>query len=261
MIVANDTDQAYAGAKVEVWVEDAAGRRVPSTYYQVGVDLGARSGWTSPDGASGSVPRDLASGTYFLRARISSAGGQILSTNSYELVVPDTSFGWLDRLPAPDVSVLVDGAPATPGFHYWHAGAVAYRARPGLRGFLDGWAQAQARGIDQYETVQGEHLLRHLLAELERLSGAEPLRDDIWTIRAEVVSPVVKARTLLRYVELFVRRAEARLATSRPRTAAKPPSTPLVAPAAPAAFPAVGRDRPRRPRPDPKPTRRTDVQD
>ncbi|HJV09446.1 MAG TPA: hypothetical protein VJ653_07180, partial [Acidimicrobiales bacterium] len=128
--------------------------------------------------------------------------------------------------------------------HYWHGGTIAYRARPGLRGLLAGWSHVESIGIDLYETIQGEHLFRHLLSEL---SGAARLVDDLWTIRSEVISPEVKTRTLLRYVERLVDRAQTVAATPGRRPSKRPaakPSPPLVA-ASP--FPAVGRDVKRRP--------------
>ena len=120
--------------------------------------------------------------------------------------------------------------------------------------------------------MQGEHLFRHLFAELGGVAGAERLLDDVWTIRAEVVSPVVKTRTLLGYAELFVRRAEDRLAKPRRRTSARRPkvsaSTPDPSRTDPAVFPAVGRDvkpaRPDRtggPHRQSKTTRRSDVEE
>jgi hypothetical protein len=144
---------------------------------------------------------------------------------------------------------LLDGGPAVEGFHYWHGGAVAHRARPGLRGLLAGWGQVGSRGIDLYETVQGEHLFRHLLPELRGLAGSERLCDDIWTIRSETVSPTVKSETLLRYVELVVRRAEDLLATKGRRRSGGlrpvPPSAGAGAPPPAPLCPAVGRDVPR----------------
>ncbi|MGH9265424.1 MAG: glycoside hydrolase family 2 protein [Acidimicrobiales bacterium] len=251
VIVANDTSRTVPGAKVEVWVDDARGARQPFVDHAFTLDLDADSGLAASDGvgdvAGGLLPRDVAAGTYFLRAAISSAEGEVLSINSYEILVPDTTFAWLDRLPAAEVKTLLDGAPSTQGFHYWHGGAVAYRARPGLRGFLAGWSQAESRGIDNYETVQGDHLFRHLLDELSRLPGAERVRDEIWTIRSEVVSPAVKARTLLRYLDRCARRAEAVLAgpghrpTARPKAASRKNDTPPAAPP-PVAYPPVGRD-------------------
>jgi hypothetical protein len=103
-------------------------------------------------------------------------------------------------------------------------------------------------GIDLYETVQGEHLFRHLVPELAGLAGATSVCDAVWTIRSEVVSPTVKTRTLLRYVELLVRRSEDALSTRRRRPAgrahAKPPRHASAASPPTALFPAVGRDVP-----------------
>jgi hypothetical protein len=239
--------------KVEVWVDDGAGARLPFVDRAVSVDLAPGSGWTSLEtqaeaGATGeTVPDDIPPGTYFLRARISSSDGEVLSANTYELVVPDVAFGWLDHLSGPEVATLLDGAPGAHGFHYWHGGAVAYRAEPGLRGFLAGWRQAESRGIDLYETVQGEHLFRHVLAELPGVPGAGPVLDDVWTIRSEILSPAVKARTLLRYVEHVVRRAEALVDSpgrrpSRQAKAVPQPRAGRAVPDPPARFFPVGRD-------------------
>jgi hypothetical protein len=63
-----------------------------------------------------------------------------------------------------------------------------------------------------YETIQGEHLFRHVLHELAQSSHADGLQADVWRIRSEVLSPREKARALIRYLELFVERAEDRLA-------------------------------------------------
>ena len=91
--------------------------------------------------------------------------------------------------------------------------------------------------------MQGDHLFRHLLDELSKVAGAEHLVDEIWTIRSEVISPVVKARTLLRYLELFVRRAEEVVAGPRRRPGPRMKVALRSAqPSAPDAFPAVGRD-------------------
>jgi hypothetical protein len=107
--------------------------------------------------------------------------------------------------------------------------------------------------LDLYETVQGDHLFRHLLQELASIDGAQAVRDEIWRIRSEVLSPSVKARCLLRYVELLARRAQEELAGPgrRPRRA-RPPLPPAADHPDPVAspFPAVGRDvTPARPRP------------
>jgi hypothetical protein len=147
------------------------------------------------------------------------------------------------------VAALLDGAPGTQGFHYWQGGAVAHRARPGVRGLVRGFRDAQAQGIDLYEVVQGEHLFRHVLQELSHLAGAEGLVEDVWRIRSETVSPREKARALLRHLEQFVQRGEARLArTGRAPAGRRPPSAADVLPApAPGrsshAAAAVGRDR------------------
>ncbi len=115
------------------------------------------------------------------------------------------------------MAALLDGAAGVEGFHFWHGGAVTYRAHPGLRGLLAGWNHVIALGTDQYETVQGEHLFRHLLSEFAGVAGAGRLLDDVWTIRSEVVSPQVKARNLLRYIELLAQRAGDIVATPRRR--------------------------------------------
>lgn len=247
LVVANDTLVARPGATVSVWLEDAAGARLPVAVAEVTVDLpvsGGRVAALNRQGAVALVPDAMAPGTYYLRARLDWRG-DVLSTNAYEVVVPDTA----PALARTAASRLLDGMPGADGFHYWHAGAVVHRAQPGLRGLLAGWHQAEALGLDLYETVQGEHLFRHLIAELEATPGAGAVRDEIWRIRAEVLSPAVKARNLLRYAELVVHHAEevvaggARRARRTPATAA----TSLPASAVPAVterppFEAVGRD-------------------
>ena len=262
MIVANDTSVALAGATVTVWAEDAAGRRVGDVLTEHRVDLAAQSGSVVAQfeagpgaGVGARLPDDLPGGTYFLRARVSSAAGDVLSTNCYEVVVPETTFAWLDTLDAADVAALLDGAPGRAGFHYWHGGAVVHRARPGLRGLLAGWAKAESMGIDLYDTVQGEHLFRHLVPELAGLAGAPAVTDVIWTIRSEVVSPAVKTRTLLRYAELLVRRAES-VAPARRRQAPARPPAPSPSPPHSSLFPPVGRDVPSPSRRRPISTRR-----
>jgi len=187
------------------------------------------------------LPDDLPGGTYFLRARISSGAGDVLSTNAYEVVVPDTEFGWLDALAPAELAALIDGTPNQEGFHYWRGGAVVHRASPGLRGLLAGWAQAESMGIDLHETAQGEHLFRHLVPALAGLAGAPAVIDALWTIRSEVISPVVKTRTLLRYIELLVRRAERVLPRRRRRVASRPSPQPASPPPS-SLFPPVGRD-------------------
>jgi hypothetical protein len=241
VIVANDTAEPLPGAVVDIWVEDAGGTRLEGAGLRLTADLAAGAGAVL-SAPTALAPGDVAAGTWFVRARISDAGGHAKSTNAYEVVVLDPGSEWLDSLPTTEVAGLLDGATAVEGFHYWHGGAVTHRARPGLRGLLAGWSQVEAMGADQYETIQGEHLFRHLLSELSSVAGADGVLDDVWTIRAEVISPEVKARTLLRYVEALVRRAEALLATPgrRPSKRVRPTPAPPAGEASP--FPAVGRD-------------------
>ena len=241
VIVANDTVEPLPGAVVEIWVEDAGGARLEGASLRLTADLPAGAGAVLPT-PTPLAPGDLSAGTWFLRARISDAGGQVRSTNSYEVVVPDGGFAWLDSLPTAEVAGLLDGASGVEGFHYWHGGAVTHRARPGLRGLIAGWSQVEAMGVDLYETIQGEHLFRHLLAELSGVAGADRVLDDVWTIRAEVISPEVKSRTLLRYVQALVLRAEAVLATPGRRPSRRARSTPAPPPFEASPFPAVGRD-------------------
>jgi len=237
---------------VSVWLEDDGGAPLDLVDHRQTIEIPAGSGVSCKvDSVGAVVPDDLVAGSYFLRARVSSSDGQVLSTNSYEFVVLDTTLPWLAALSTAALTALLDGAPGVEGFHYWHGGAVAHRAQPGLRGLLAGWGQVESRGIDLYETVQGEHLFRHLFPELDGLAGAQPLCDDIWTIRSETVSPEVKARTLLRYVELVVRRAEGLLSTKGRRAAARVRTPPILGgPSAPPPaplFPPVGRDIRRKP--------------
>jgi hypothetical protein len=244
VVVANDTTVALPGATVEIWAEDAGGARVAGLDARLPVNLAAGAGAVL-DAPAATVPPDLPAGTYFLKARVVPAAGCAGPANSYEILVPDLGFAWLDALPTAEVAGLLDGSPGAEGFHFWHAGSVVHRAHPGLRGLLAGWAHVTALGTDQYETVQGEHLFRHVLSEFAGAAGASRLLDDVWTIRSEVVSPEVKARTLLRYVDLLARRAQ--LVASVPgRRPAKPakatagagaPEVPARSP-----FPAVGRD-------------------
>jgi hypothetical protein len=261
VIVGNDTARSLGPATVTIWLEDADGNVVPFVDragasrdpVHLTVDVDAESGWSGPwPGAGGSnavvVPDDIAPGTYYLKAKVAAAEGERASTNSYEFVVLDTDFAELPSFTKPQVKALLDGAPATAGFHYWQHGGAAYRARPGLRGLVRGFRDARTRGVDLYEVVQGEHLFRHILHELSHLPQADRLRDDIWRIRSEVVSPREKARALLRYAELFVHQAEARLAQlQRARRPQPVPPTAEPAPEArttPVAFPPVGRDIP-----------------
>ena len=244
VIVANDTTVALPGATVDIWVEDAAGSRLDVLDARLTTDVGAGAGAMLPAPA-GVVPRDLPAGTYFLKAKVASAGGDVGSTNSYEIIVPDTTFAWLDALPTDDLACLLDGTPGVEGFHFWHGGAVTYRAHPGLRGLLAGWNHVIALGTDQYETIQGEHLFRHVLSEFAGAAGAGRLLDEAWTIRSEVISPEVKARNLLRYIELLAQRADDLVSTPRRRPSKRHAKAAAAAraetpPASP--FPAVGRD-------------------
>ena len=244
VIVANDTAVAVPGATVDIWVEDAGGSRLDVLDARLTADLPAGAGAVL-DAPPAFVPRDLPCGVYSLKARVTSAGGDVGSTNSYEVLVPDTSFAWLDALPTADITALLDGAPRVEGFHFWHGGAVTYRSHAGLRGLLAGWNHVLALGTDQYETIQGEHLFRHLQSEFAGVAGAGRLLDDLWTIRSEVVSPEVKSRNLLRYIELLVQRSGDVVATPRRRPSKRAATAVVTAqPEAPTAspFPAVGRD-------------------
>jgi hypothetical protein len=244
ILVANDTAVPMPGATVELWVEDAAGARLDVLDARLTVDLPTVPG-SVLDAPKATLPANLPGGTYFLKARVSSAGGDVGSTNAYEIVVPDTSFVWLDSLPTDDVAGLLDGAPAVEGFHFWHGGAVVHRSYAGVRGLLAGWSHVIALGTDQYETIQGEHLFRHVQSEFAGMAGAGRLLDDVWTIRSEVISPQVKSRALLRYLELLAERAQAVVETPRRRPskrAAKSPGPARPEPPAESPFPAVGRD-------------------
>jgi hypothetical protein len=223
VIVANQSSRSLPGARVTVWVEDAAGSRLtPQTGFTV--DLRPRTGWKGLlADAEWTVAGDAPPGTYFVKAAVATGGGETLSTNSYEIVVLDVGDEDLLRLTKADVKRLLDGAGHHTGFHYWHHGSVVYRARPGIRGFVRGFGQAEQLGIDLYETIQGEHLIRHVLGELESLPYGRGVVDDVWRIRSEIVSPAEKARVLLRYLKRFVEKAEVRLAmTTRGGRAHKP---------------------------------------
>ena len=229
LIVANDTSQPLRGAQVCVWLEDADGGRVPlvdrsghrADDVRVEVDVGPRTGFSYFDRVPAIGPADplsrwvvpstLSPGTYQLKARISSSRSDTLSTNSYELLVPDTAFEALEELSDFDVARLLNGAEGSAGFHYWQGGHVVYRAEPGVQGFLAGLRQARLRGLDLYETIQGEHLIRHVLAELEVTDPSGLLADPVWQIRSEILSPAEKAAVLVRYLELFAVRAHAQL--------------------------------------------------
>jgi hypothetical protein len=223
VIVANDTSQNLSGARVAVWLEDAAGvRHHDGDAMEITVDLEAGSGWSGqwPGGWARDWRVPAAGGTHFLTAEVRSAQGEALATNRYELVVLDTGFDYLDRLTKTDVRSLLDGARKAEGFHFWVGGSVVHAARPGVRGLANGFRDAQAKGVDLYEAVQGEHLFRHLLWQLDGAAYAEALREEIWRIRSEVLSPREKARVLIRYLELLVVRGDERLggvAARRPR--------------------------------------------
>jgi hypothetical protein len=253
VIVANDTARDLADVRVTVWLE-RAGERIPlvsesgqardTCHLRLGV--GAQAGWSGPwPHERCVVPAGIEPGIYTLRARIEADGG-LMSTNSYELLVLDRELAELDSLTKPVVAALLDGARRSQGFHYWRHGSVAYRARPGVRGLVRGFREARAQGIDLYEVVQGEHLFRHVLDELSHLAGSDRLLEDVWRIRSEIVSPREKARALLRHLEQFVERAEARLAgkgraRAGQRRSAPRGDTPAARPPHPVPV-AVGRD-------------------
>jgi hypothetical protein len=259
VIVGNDTRAALGAATVTVWLEDGEGTVVPladrtgACFDEVSLTLdgeaqGGWSGaWADRQGERALVvPDGIAPGRYYLKARVTAADGQRASTNSYEIIVLDTEFAELASLTKPQVKALLDGGSGISGFRYWQHGVIAHRARPGLRGLVKGFRDAQAKGVDLYEVVQGEHLFRHALHDLSHLPESAPLRDDIWRIRSEVVSPREKARALLRYLDLFIHRAEARLAETQ-RARRDQPARATAEPAlnrgtGPVAFPPVGRD-------------------
>ncbi|MGH9279326.1 MAG: sugar-binding domain-containing protein, partial [Acidimicrobiales bacterium] len=243
VIVANDTSRPLTDAYVTVWID---GVPFETTFT---VDVPAGGAWTgrlADEATEPVVAPDTAPGTYFLNAQIASAEGEVLSTNRYELVVLDTDFFDLSGVSKADVKHLLDGVAHRPGFHYWQGGHVVFRAHGGLRGFVDGFREAQSRGIDHYETIQGEHLFRHVLAELPGLPHADRIIDAVWRIRCEIVSPTEKAGVLLRYIESFVQQAELRLARTRrmtrPRTGRRIPAEGDAAPLGGRMVP-VGSDR------------------
>jgi hypothetical protein len=200
---------------------------VPSFGSELDVVVEGEGGWSGAWPEAAYVPDDLRPGTYYLSVAVEVSGGRG-STNAYEFLVLDTTFDDLTSMTKPAVKGLLEGFPGHAGFHYWQHGAVVHRARPGLRGLLKGFRDAHRAGIDLNEVVQGEHLFRHVLHELSHLDGGQPVSDDIWRIRSEIVSPREKARALLRYLELFVARAEQRLASTR--RARRPPSSPASRP-------------------------------
>ncbi|MCA1845366.1 MAG: hypothetical protein LC792_19675, partial [Actinobacteria bacterium] len=225
VIVGNDTGVPLGPVTVSVWVEDASGEAMPSLASEMAIDENVEGGWSGAwSGATAVVPDDVTEGTYYLKAKVEAQDGRG-STNAYEFLVLDTTFAELDSMTKPIVKALLDGASGTEGFHYWQNGVVAHRARPGLRGLLHGFRRAQAKGIDLNEVVQGEHLFRHVLHELSGFDAGGRVRDDIWRMRSETVSPREKARALLRYIEFFVERAEQRLASTGRARRSSPPST------------------------------------
>lgn len=236
VIVANDTSRALVGGRIVLWLEDADGTGLPFTDGSGGVverlelplDVDPGSGFSyfdrygedqdaSPP-ARFVIPEDLAGGTYFLKASVASADGEVLSTNSYELIVPDTAFPMLESLADASVASLLEGGEERAGFHYWEHGQVTYQAQPGVNGFLAGAREASRRGIDLYETTQGEHFFAHILSELEGLDGSAPLLDTIWRIRSEMLSPAEKTAVLMRYLELFGAKAEERRRAREPHS-------------------------------------------
>ncbi len=268
IVLSNDTEQSFRDAQIDVWLEREDGTTVPFVdrdgaelgRYRLPVDLAPASGFSyfdhipsraqHPAPSRWIVPEDVAPGSYRLKARISTSDGKPLSTNSYDFLVPDTSFPELGGLTDAEVTSLLVGADA-PGFHYWHGGAAVYRAEPGVRGFLQGLAEARRRGYDLYETIQGEHFFNHLLHELPAVPGSGFVIDELWRVRSEILSPREKARVLLRYLELLERRAESRLAGGREEGRSPGPAPPAPGvevprrPAGPMSTP-VGRDVPER---------------
>ncbi len=225
LIVANDSPVPIERAQVTLWLEDAAGRTVPfadrsgreRAAWWLELDLPARGGFDASDRlrprngeespAEWTVSHQLPAGTYHLRAQVARSDGEALSTNSYEMLVPDLDFAWLGEMQQSDILTLLHGGTEAAGFHFWHHGGVVHRAEPGVLGLLAGVEHARAQGIDLYETTQGEHFFRHILAELAPLPAGRPLTEVIWVIRSEILSPAEKTRVLLRYLEIFAARA------------------------------------------------------
>ncbi|MDQ3885549.1 MAG: hypothetical protein M3308_00675, partial [Actinomycetota bacterium] len=170
LIVANDTPRPVADGRIRLWLEDAAGGKVPfvdQSGWEVegldlNVDVGAGSGFSYFDRyleaqqtdqpSRWIVPEELAGGTYYLKISLTTAQGEVLCTNSYELLVPETTFPWLEHLTPAQIVRLLDGGEGTDGFHYWHEGRVTHQAEPGVRGFLAGFQQEHQRGTNLYET-------------------------------------------------------------------------------------------------------------
>ncbi|HEX2272783.1 MAG TPA: hypothetical protein VHG90_02805 [Acidimicrobiales bacterium] len=228
VIVANDSSQPVREGTIALWVEDGDGRTIALTgrsgqhaaNVQLPVDIDAGTAFSYfdrvPEARAGGAPsewvvaEELAGGTYYLKARVSSADGRVLSTNSYELFVLDTEFAELGTFETSRIEALLWGS-ENPGFHYWGHGRVVYEAEPGVMGFIAGHREARQRGIDLYETAQGEHFFRHILAELEGLDPSGPLLEPIWRIRSETISPAEKTAVLFGYLERFVARVEQHL--------------------------------------------------
>ena len=227
LLVANDSGEGHPGARVALWLEDDTGARIALTdragrrraSLRFAVDLEARGGAVLDDlvpAGAGSwvVPGDLPAGTYRLRASVTTAGGRRLSTNGYDFVLLDTGFDWAAGLAAGELDVLLSGPAGAPGFHFWDGWRVALMAPPGVRGLVAGFREAADRGVNVYEVVQGEHLFRHLLAELGGFPPAEPLLEDVWTIRSEIVSPAEKAAVLVAYLDAAADALAARAGTT-----------------------------------------------
>ncbi|MDQ4145054.1 MAG: hypothetical protein M3198_15195 [Actinomycetota bacterium] len=224
-IVANDTPQRFVNARVELWLEDATAAAMPFTddsgrelaTYELSVDVEPGAGFSNLDRVVQGdeehaprrwiVPAGTPAGRYFLKARLSTDRGQTLSTNSYEFLVPDMEFRELANLTPAEIELLLNGASGAAGFHYWASGAVVYEAKPGIRGFLDGFQTAQESGIDLYEAIQGEHFFRHILAELGVYEPDSFLISTIWDFRSEILSPSEKTRVLFAYLHAFAERA------------------------------------------------------
>ncbi|HEX6596608.1 MAG TPA: hypothetical protein VF045_06710 [Acidimicrobiales bacterium] len=247
-VLANDTMQSHSQVQVSVWAEDRHGSEVsrPATEPMAAVELGASTGTTANLALDEwAIPADLHCGVYYLVAELTSASGQRLAANRYELLVPDVTFPALDRLTTTQVRGLLEGTRRRQGFHYWQHGGLAHKAGPGVAGLVKGFRDAQAAGVDLYEVVQGEHLFRHVLAEWAGVKHAGWLTEEVWRIRSEIVSPAEKARVLIRYLELLVAAARRRLEsdgpTRRSRTRARPAAA--TAPATEASpWTPVGRD-------------------
>jgi len=248
VVLANDTLRPLGPVEVRVRVEDAGGSEVSGAAGVATASLGAAASTSTTLALDGwTVPGDIPAGSYFLVAEARpAAGGDPVATNRYELVVPDVTFPGLDRMSPAQTRSLLEGARRRPGFHYWQHGGLAHKAGPGVRGLVQGFADAGAAGVDVYEVVQGEHLFRHLLAELAGVEAAAWLVDEVWRIRSEIVSPAEKARALLAYLERLVAAADHRLgmpAPARRGSRHRPATTFPAAAAEPPRWTPVGTDR------------------